>query len=146
MTTKSKQKSAFIRMLALSLALFSLFFAVSCVERTGAWENATYNTDKTFGEGNKTVTVTVTAEEQTVTFTLRTDAETLEDALVENELVEGEESQYGLYIKYVNGIRADYTLDGGYYWALTKDGERVDYGAGSANLTDGDVYGLVRTK
>ena len=146
MTTKSMKKTAFSRTLALALSVLCLFFAVSCVKRTGAWESATYNTDKTFGEGSKAVTVSVTAEEQTVTFTLHTDAETLEEALVENELVEGDESQYGLDIKFVNGIRADYTLDGGYYWALTKDGERVDYGAGSAVLTDGDVYGLLRTK
>ena len=146
MTTKSMQKTVFSRVISLSLVLLVLLFAVSCVERTGAWENATYNTDKTFGEGSKTVTVTVTAEEQTVTFTLRTDAETLEEAMVENELVEGDEGPYGLYIKYVNGIRADYELDGGYYWGLTKDGKTTDYGAGSATLTDGDVYGFVRTK
>lgn len=146
MTIKSKQKSVVIRLLALSLAVLCLFFAVSCVKRTGAWEQANYNTDKTFGDGSKTVTVTVTAEEQTVTFTIHTDAETLEEAMVENELVDGDESAFGLYIKYVNGIRADYELDGGYYWGLTKDGKTTDYGAGSATLTDGDVYGFVRTK
>ena len=144
MTTKSKQKTVLIRMLALSLALFTLFFAVSCAENV--WENAIYTTDMTFGEGSKTITVTVTAEEQTVTFTLHTDAETLEEAMVENELVDGDESEYGLYIKYVNGIRADYTKDGGYYWSLTKDGKTTDYGAGSATVADGDVYGFVRTK
>ena len=144
MTTKSKKKSTSVRILSLVLALLCLFFAVSCAGN--AWENATYTTDQTFGEGSKTVTVTVTAEERTVTFTLLTDAETLEEAMVENELVEGDEGAYGLYIKYVNGIRADYTLDGGYYWGLTKDGESTDYGASSATLTDGDVYGFVRTK
>ena len=146
MTTKSKQNSVVIRLFALSLAFLCVFFAVSCVKRTGVWEQAVYNTDKTFGEGSKTITVTVTAEEQTVTFTLHTDAETLEEAMVENELVDGDESEYGLYIKYVNGIRADYTKDGGYYWGLTKDGKTTDYGAGSATLADGDVYGFVRTK
>ncbi|MBO7171250.1 MAG: DUF4430 domain-containing protein [Clostridia bacterium] len=146
MTTKSKKRSASIRILSLALVILCLFFAVSCVERKGAWENATYTTDQTFGEGSKTVTVTVTAEEQTITFTIRTDAETLEEAMVENELVDGDESTYGLYIKYVNGIRADYNLDGGYYWGLTKDGESTDYGASSATLTDGDVYGFIRTK
>ena len=146
MTTKTMQKSVFSRVVSLALLLLVLLLTVSCVQRTGAWENATYTADKTFGEGSKTVTVTVTAEEKTVTFTIHTDAETLEEAMVENELVDGEESSYGLYIKYVNGIRADYTLDGGCYWGLTKDGKTTDYGAGSATLTDGDVYGFVRTK
>lgn len=146
MTTKSMKKSVFTRILSLSLLLVVMLLAVSCVERKGAWENATYTTDKTFGEGSKTVTVTVTAEEQSVTFTIHTDAEFLEEALVENELVDGDESAFGLYIKYVNGIRADYDLDGGYYWGLTKDGKATDYGAGSAPVTDGAAYGLVRTK
>ena len=146
MTTKSMKKSVFTRILSLSLLLVVMLLAVSCVERTGAWENATYTTDKTFGEGSKTVTVTVTAEEQTVTFTIHTDAEFLEEAMVENGLVDGDESAFGLYIKYVNGIRADYDLDGGYYWGLTKGGKTTDYGAGSAAVADGDVYGFVRTK
>ena len=147
MTTQSMKKSVFARILALSLLFVMLFLAVSCgLERTGAWENAIYNKDKTLGKGEKTITVSVTAEEKTVVFTLHTDAEFLEEALVENDLVEGEESAYGLYIKYVNGIRADYTLDGGYYWSLTVNGEYADYGVGSAAVTDGAVFGLVRRK
>ena len=147
MTTKTLQKNNFGRAIAFSLVLLTLFFAVSCgIERTGAWENATYNTDKEFGKGSKTVTVTVTAEEKSVVFTIHTDAEYLEEALVENDLVDGDESAYGLYIKYVNGIRADYELDGGYYCALTENGKNADYGAGSAPVTDGAVYGLLRTK
>lgn len=144
MTTKSMQKAVFIRLISLSLALLVLLFSVSCVKNV--WESATYSTDQIFGEGSKTVTVTVTAQEKTITFTIHTDAETLEEAMVENELVDGDESAFGLYIKYVNGIRADYDLDGGYYWGLTKDGKTTDYGASGAVLTDGDTYGFVRTK
>ena len=146
MTTKSMQKNVFFRIVSLALLLFMLLLSVSCVQKTGVWENAVYTSDKTFGEGSKTVTVTVTAEEQMVTFTIHTDAETLEAAMVENDLVDGDEGAYGLYIKYVNGIRADYNLDGGYYWGLTKDGKTTDYGASGALLADGDTYGFVRTK
>ncbi len=164
MTTKTLQKNNFVRAIAFSLVLLMLFFAVSCndikddstndndttaegeIERTGAWENAVYVANKELGDGEKTVTVTVTAEEKSVVFTIHTDAEFLEEAMVENDLVDGDESSYGLYIKYVNGIRADYTLDGGYYWALTKDGKDTAYGAGSAALTDGDTYGFVRKR
>jgi hypothetical protein len=48
-----------------------------------------------------------------------TDAEYLRQALEEIEglTVEGEESDYGLYVKTVNGITADYETDGA-YWAF----------------------------
>ena len=76
------------------LAVLTLLCLASCadVEATGAWESATYTSDKTFGNGGKTVTVEVKAEEQSVTFTLKTDAETLGDALLEHGLIAGEEA------------------------------------------------------
>ena len=56
--------------LLLVLALLFTFIACNKVPAEGKWENATYRSDKTFGEGEKTVTVSVVVEEQRVTFTL----------------------------------------------------------------------------
>jgi xylulokinase len=78
--------------------------------------------------------------------TLKTDETTLADALLAEELCEGDLDDYGLYIKYVNGIRADYVLDGGYWWNLIVDGETSMVGASFTTVTEGAVYELVRTK
>ena len=109
------------------------------------WDTATYKADTTLGEGAKTVTVKVVADDKTVTFTVKTDADTLGNALVDLSLVEGEQGAYGLYIKKVNGIVADYDIDQ-YYWSLSKDGEPLMTGADGQAIADGETYELTRTK
>ena len=133
--------------LLLALCLLSLAF-VACakkVEKTGAWEKATYLKDTTLGKGSKTLKVVVKADEQSITFTIKTDAETVGAALLENDLIAGDQSQYGLYVKTVNGMRADYDTDG-YYWAFYKNGEYMMTGVDSTAFADGEQYELVREK
>ncbi len=92
------------------------------------------------------ITVEVIDDEgKSTEFKIDTNKETLADALLEAKLVEGEESQYGLYIKYVNGIRADYELDGA-YWSLSKDGEMLLTGASETKIANGEKYELTYTK
>ena len=109
------------------------------------WQSAQWLEDKTFGEGEKCVKVTVKAGEKSVLFTLYTDASTLGEALLENELVEGEEGQYGLYIKKVNSILADYDVDGS-YWGFYQNGEYMMTGVDSTAISGGEAFELVRTK
>ena len=104
------------------------------------------NLEITVSKQETTVTIKVTADDKTVTFTLNTDKIDLADAMLAEELCAGEEGAYGLYIKYVNGIRADYDLDGGYYWNLTVDGEVSMIGASGTPVIHGSVYEFVRTK
>lgn len=141
---KHKQ-SVLSRVLLLLLSLLAVSALVACadIDRTGAWETAVYDRDTELGEGSKTVTVKVIAEEQSLTFTLHTDKENLEDALLEHDLVGGDESQYGLYIKTVNGIVADYDADAS-YWAITKNGEST-LGAAATLIADGECYELTKT-
>lgn len=115
------------------------------VAREGLWADATYVNDKTFGEGKTTIYVDVVVDGKSVTFTLRTDAETLGAALVAEKLVEGEESQYGLYIKKVNGMTADYDVDKS-YWSISKDGKDLMTGADGEKISDGAHYALTRAK
>ena len=138
---------ATFRIASLLLALLMLFAFVACadVEKTGVWENATHLSDKEFGKGNVTVTVKVEAEEQSVTFTIHTDKETLGDALLEHDLIAGEKGPYGLYVKTVNGMLADYDVDQT-YWSFTKNGELMMVGIDGAAITDGECYELTRTK
>lgn len=132
-------------LLLLVLAMSVSFVACADVDKTGVWENATYVSDKTFGNGAKTVQVEVKAEEQSITFTVKTDAETLGAALKEHNLIAGEEGAFGLYVKTVNGILADYDTDGS-YWSLTKNGEMMMVGVDGATIADGEHYELTRAK
>lgn len=115
------------------------------VDATGAWETAVYLSDTELGEGSKTLTVSVEADEQTIVFTIHSDAETVGAALQELDLIDGDESEYGLYVKVVNGITADYDTDQT-YWSFNKDGEYMMTGVDSTELVDGDSYELVKTK
>ncbi len=131
-------------LIAICLTSISL---ISCnkIDADGLWADATYRADKSFGKGEKTITVDVIVEDKSVTFTIKTDKETLGDALIEHKLIDGEEGPYGLYVKKVNGILADYDTDG-YYWSLKKDGETCMTGVDSTNISDGEHYELVLTK
>ena len=135
------------RLTLILIALLTLFSLVACadVDKTGAWETATYDRDTELGEGAKTVIVKVIAEEQELTFTIHTDKQTLADALLEHKLVDGEDGPYGLYIKKVNGIVADYDTDQT-YWSLSKSGTDMMVGADGAEIADGEQYELTRKK
>ncbi len=111
----------------------------------GLWANATYLTDAEFGEGAKTVKVKVVVGDQSVTFTLKTDAAILGEALLAHELIAGEEGDFGLYVKVVNGITADYDIDQS-YWGFTKNGEYMMTGVDMTEIADGEVYELTYTK
>ena len=115
------------------------------VEKAGLWENATYLKDMTFGEGSKTVTVKVKAGDDTITFTIKTDKTTVGAALMEYSLIEGEESQYGLYVKKVNGILADYDVNQS-YWAFYINGEYAMSGVDTTDIDTSATYTLEYTK
>lgn len=134
-----------INLLAVLLLICMVFTACNTVSAEGLWENATYRRDMEFGKGEKTVEVEVKVGDESVTFTVHTDKETLGDALLEHELIDGEKGAYGLYVKYVNGIEADYDKDGS-YWGFYKNGEMMLVGVDGAVIADGEHYELVREK
>lgn len=117
----------------------------SAAEATGLWKDAQYTEDTELGEGKTTVKVQIKADDKAITVTIHTDADNLGKALTENKLVEGDNSEYGLYIKVVNGIRADYDKDKA-YWAISKNGELTPKGADGTKIADGEQYELTYTK
>lgn len=95
---------------------------------------------KVLGEGDKQFAFTVTDQDGNETaFEIHTDKETVGEALLEVGLIEGEDSEYGLYVKSVNGITADYDKDG-VYWAFYVNGEYAQSGVDSTAITEGDAY------
>ncbi len=65
--------------------------------------------------------------------------ENVGDVLVREGLVSGDESQYGLYVKTVNGITLDYDKDQ-MYWAFYINGEYAMTGVDSTPIEEGAVY------
>ena len=115
------------------------------IEKTGLWANATYVQDTEFGEGAKTTVVEVKVNNQVVKFTIHTDKDTVGAALLEHDLIAGEDGAYGLYIKVVNGITADYDIDQS-YWSFYVNGDYAMTGVDSTTIEEGAVYSLVYTK
>lgn len=109
------------------------------------WDSALYTEDATLGSGAKKLTVRVVTEEKSVTLTLHTDADTVGEALMEHRLVFGEQTMYGLYIKAVNGMTADYNKTQT-YWSFEQNGEQMPTGVDGAVFQDGDCFELVHTK
>ena len=70
------------------------------------------------GEGKTQFSFTVVDKDGNATaFEIHTDKEMVGDALLELNLITGDEGPYGLYVKSVNGITADYDVDQT-YWAF----------------------------
>ena len=109
------------------------------------WETATYGEDKEFGSGAKTVNIEVKAGDRSVTFTIHTDKDTVGEALFEHNLIDGDDGAYGLYVKVVNGITADYDVDQS-YWAFYINGETAMTGVDGENITEGAAYRLEYAK
>lgn len=95
--------------------------------------------------GEKEVAVVVVHGDDTKTdYTFHTDAEYLREVLEENDLIEGEDGPYGIFITVVDGEAADSTKQ--QWWCITKEGERVNTSADEAPVTDGCQYELTLTE
>lgn len=73
------------------------------------------------------------------TFDIKSDKATVGEALLDEKLIEGDESEYGLYVKKVNGIEAIYENDGT-YWAFYVNGEYASTGVDSTAIEEGATY------
>ena len=95
-------------------------------------------------KGSKQVTIQIVhkdGSEKNLEF--GTDHEYLADLLLEKELVTGYESEeYGFTIESVDGVTADWNVDGA-YWALYEGDEHATTSAAGIVLTDGGVYKLI---
>lgn len=129
------------RFLPLFLSVLMLLSLVGCGGNAGQPAgNKVIEDGATIGEGEKSfVTEVVDADGNTVKFTVQTNEKTVGEALQKLGVIDGEEGDYGLYIKTVNGITADYNKDG-VYWAFYVDGEYAMTGADMTDAVDGTVY------
>ena len=89
--------------------------------------------------GDKTIQVTVVHGDETrKDYSINTNAETLREALDEQNLIEGTESEYGLYVTKVDGEEADEAQE--QWWCFSKDGEDLMTGVDDTMIADGEHY------
>ena len=126
----SKKLLSLIGCIVLTAALAMLF--------TGC---GTAPTAQTENQENLTAfTVEITDLEGAVTtMELTSDKATVGEALLEQGIVEGEDSSYGLYITTVNGIELNWDRDQK-YWAFYIDGEYAQTGVDSTTVAPGTEY------
>ena len=92
------------------------------------------------GEGNTEFAFEVVLEDGTTTlYNVHTDEKTVGAALLGVNLIAGDDSEYGLYVKTVDGVTADYDNDGT-YWAFYIDGEYASTGVDSTDVVPGSTY------
>ena len=126
-----KNKKLVLAMSAGLIILIALFSALFILSRP--------NTE----QGSKQIGVTVVfADKSEKEYTIKTDAEYLADALLEEKIIE-EKSKDGMYTV-IAGERADYTLDGS-WWCLSVNGEMASVGINDQPITDGENYELTNT-
>lgn len=93
--------------------------------------------------GDKNITVVVVHKDGSEkTFNYNTSEEFLAPVLTANNLVQGEQSEYGLYIHYADGERAVWELDAA-WWGLYVGDEQAVVGVSELAIEDGGVYKLV---
>ncbi len=145
-----------LTLLALMLVLACAFCIVACetndtppaempeegeqLEATGLWENATYLSNTTIGEGAKTVTFTVEAEGKMINFTLKTDKANLGEAMYEHKLINDPS-----FFNVLNGMEASWEKDQA-YWAFYTGDTLMPYGVNDQAINGGESFRFVYTK
>ena len=140
MTNKSRLLSIFLCMVL--IAAMALITTACDNVNLKFWETATESTvgDPETPSVKKTFTFIVVDKEGAETsFTVSTDKKTVGEALLAEGLIEGEDGAYGLYVKKVNGITADYDINQT-YWAFYINGEYAMSGVDQTNVQDGAIY------
>ena len=109
-------------------------------ESTAAVEATVENEVEVLGEGETKFLFTVVDQDGNETnYEIHTDKEIVGEALLDLELISGEEGEFGLYVKTVIGITADYDVDQT-YWAFYVNDEYAMSGVDATEIEDGATY------
>lgn len=134
----------------LSLVLCLALIAAMALSMTGckddskepAKNDGTFEDGAVLGEGATSFALTVVdVEGKETKATIKTDKKMVGDALLELGLIAGETSEYGLYVKTVNGITLDYETDGK-YWAFYIGEEYAMTGVDATEIDPSVTYTL----
>ena len=148
MKTKIFNKKLLVTLSIVLIAVMALFIA-GCSNNTeepsttaSSVEGSTIENSSAIylGEGNNTLIFIATDLDGKEThYMIKTDKTTVGEALLEQKLIDGENGDYGLYVKTVNGITLDYDKDGK-YWAFYENGNYATSGVDQTEIINGTVY------
>ncbi len=94
--------------------------------------------------GDKTIDVTIVhGDETTKEVTISTDEEFLRGALEQENLISGEEGEFGLFVTTVDGETVDESLQ--QWWCFTNGGESIMTGVDTTPIADGEEYEITLT-
>lgn len=132
------------KLLSVLLAVVMLFSFAACAGTktpTDAGQSAGDSAEIiSIGEGQTSFDFTVVdADGNTESYKVSTDKKTVGEALLDAELIAGDNGAYGLYVKTVAGKTYDYDKDGK-YWAFYVDGELAPTGVDMTDITGGSSY------
>ena len=133
---------------SLSLSVCIVLIAVTALFTTGCNDSKTTSVPSETQVSSQTVEFTfkvTDANGKETDFTISTDKKTVGEALLEENLIAGDDSEYGLYVKTVNGVTLDYDKDG-MYWAFYVNGEYAQTGVDSTDITAGSEYAFKAEK
>ncbi len=130
-----------------SLALvLCLLMTLSCFAgcRGNTASTADGSSQSVSAVADKTITVKVVHKDGTEnTLTVNTDADNLRGALEPDGVIAGDESEYGLFVKTVDGETADDANEE--WWCITKGGEMLNTGVDDTQIADGESYEFTLT-
>lgn len=136
-----KNKRILTKILVLALVVLMTVFSFAACGKSDTKPETNSGTEEA---QSISITVTVVAKDKTEkVFNIETEKKTLGDALYEEGLVTEDEYKSGFYT-YIDGVRADYTLDK-CWWSFTKGGETVMVGANDLEIADGDKFEITNT-
>ena len=129
----------FLLMALITAMSFTLSACKKVTVEEPASTTVSYNYQE-IGEGEKSFTFIVyDGNGNNTIFTVHTDEKTVGDALMKVGLISGEDGDYGLYVKTVNGTTLDFDKDGK-YWAFYVNGEYAVSGVDTTEITEGGLY------
>ena len=132
MKNANTRKSRFASLIAVVLIAAMVLSLAACGSKDEGSANA----------GTKSFTFEVVDPDgKTETFDISSDAATVGEALMAQGLVQGEDGPYGLYVKTVNGITADYDKDQT-WWGFYVDGAPASAGVDTTDIVEGSTYGF----
>ena len=143
----------FISLLMIPLILFAMLTACGPEDEPEQMKDngndASQTADATpaqdIGQGGNMFVFEVTDDDGAVTvWNVHTDEATVGAALLDLGLIDGEVSMFGLYVKEVSGLIADYDVNQS-WWAFYIDGEMAMAGVDSVNIENGKTYAFIYT-
>lgn len=139
MKSNKKLLTLILSMMLMAALVFSVTVCGDKKEEAST-ETTVYEDGAVIGEGSKVFEFTVVnMEGKEATFEVHTDKEIVGEALLEHGVIAGEDGEYGLYVKTVNGETVDFEEDGK-YWAFYINDEYGMTGVDTTTITEGDSY------